>query len=205
MSLDFYYAPMSSATPVHWALEELGVPYEKVKIDLQAGEQKKPEFLSINPNGKVPAIMHDGVAVWESAAIMLYLGETFGVEKGLFPSSTPARGEAMKWIVWCNVSLGEAMSRYRRNTSDRVNIEERNPRVADAAKKDLAELLGILDKALTGQQYLVENKFSLADLHVAGAVGYLAMAGIDMTPYKAVLAWKDRCFARPANAKVMAG
>jgi glutathione S-transferase len=205
MSLDFYYAPMSSATPIHWALEELGVAYDKVKVDLQAGEQKKPEFLSINPNGKVPAIMHDGVAIWESAAIMIYLGETFGEEKGLFPRLSPARGEAMKWIVWCNVSLGDALHRYQRNTSDRVSVELRNARVAAQAKEELSILLGVLDKALTGQQYLVENKFSLADLHVAAWIGYVGMTGVDMAPHEAIMAWKDRCLERPAYARVMSG
>jgi glutathione S-transferase len=205
MSLDFYYAPMSSATPIHWALEELGVPYEKVKIDLEAGEQKKPEYLSINPNGKVPAIMHDGVAIWESAAIMIYLGETFGTDKGLFPALGPARGEAMKWIVWANATLGEAASRHRRNSSDKISVELRNPRAAAQAKDDLATLVAMLDKTLTGQDYLVENKFSLTDVHVASFVAYIGMSGIEMTGYKAVMQWKDRCIGRPAYVRAMAG
>ena len=83
MSLTFYYSPHSSASPVHWTLNELGIPYEKVLIDIKAGDNKKPEFLKLNPNGKVPLIVHDGVAIFESAAIQIYLGETFGVEKGL--------------------------------------------------------------------------------------------------------------------------
>ena len=103
MSLVFYYAPFSSAATVHSALEELGVPYEKVKIDLKANDQKKPAFLAINPNGKVPAIVHDGVAIFESAAIIIHLGETFGVEKNLFPAPGVKRAEALKWLVWCNV------------------------------------------------------------------------------------------------------
>src|SRR5262245_46499620 len=106
MSLVFYYSPMSSASTTHWVLEELGVPYEKVKIDLQAGAQKAPDFLKLNPNGKVPVVVHDGVAIFESAALTIYLGEAFGVDKGLFPAPGPERGAAMKWIVWCNVSLG---------------------------------------------------------------------------------------------------
>jgi len=101
MSLTFYYSPQSSATPVHWTLEELGIPYEKVPIDLKTEQNKQPAFLKLNPNGKVPLIVHDGVPIFESAAIQIYLGETFGVDKGLFPAAGPRRGEAMKWIVWC--------------------------------------------------------------------------------------------------------
>jgi glutathione S-transferase len=80
MGIVFYYTPMSSATRVHWALEELGVPYDKVKIDLAKGEQKKPEFLKLNPNGKVPLLVVDGQPVFESLAMLLYLGDTYGVD-----------------------------------------------------------------------------------------------------------------------------
>lgn len=106
---------MSSASAVYWALEELGVPYEKVLIDLKAGDSRKPEFLTINPNGKVPAIVHDGTTVFESGAIQIYLGETFGVERGLFPEAGPKRGAATSWIVWCSVTLVDALARFGRN------------------------------------------------------------------------------------------
>ena len=78
--------------------------------DFKAGDTKKPEFLKLNPNGKVPVIVHDGTSIWESAAITMYLGEVFGVDAKLYPAPGPKRGAAMKWIVWGNVSLGEAMS-----------------------------------------------------------------------------------------------
>src|SRR3954471_12643745 len=80
MSLVFYYAPWSTATTCHWALEELGVPHEKVKLDLSKKETQTPEFLALNPNGKVPLLVHDGVPIYESIAILAHLGETFGVE-----------------------------------------------------------------------------------------------------------------------------
>src|ERR1700690_1566885 len=104
MSLVFYYSPMSSAVTVHWALEELGVPYEKVKIDLQARDQDKPAFLALNPNAKVPLLVHDGTPIFESVAIILHLGETFGEGKKLFPAPGLRRAEAFKWLVWTNVS-----------------------------------------------------------------------------------------------------
>ena len=92
MSLTFYYAPMSTATVTELALEELGIPVERVKLDLQKGDTKKPEYTKWNPNAKVPMIVHDGVAIWESAAIAIYLGETFGTEKKLWPAPGPKRG-----------------------------------------------------------------------------------------------------------------
>jgi glutathione S-transferase len=93
MSLGFYYTPMSSASPIHWALEELGVAYEKVQLDLKAGDSRKPEFLKINPNGKVPVIVHDGLVIFESAAIQIYLGESLASKRGSYwrPAPSAAR------------------------------------------------------------------------------------------------------------------
>src|SRR5262245_24640277 len=107
--LTFYYTPMTSATRGHWAVEELGVPYEKVRIDLAAGEQRKPEYLALNPNGKVPLLVADGVPIFESLAILLFLGETYGADKKLFPKSGAEHAEALKWMCWSSVTLAEAV------------------------------------------------------------------------------------------------
>ncbi len=203
MSLTFYYAPMTSATRVHWALEELGVPYEKVKLDLAAGDQKKPEYLAMNPNGKVPLLVVDGVPVFESLAILVYLGETYGVEKGLFPAPGVARAEALKWMAWANVSLGDAIMRTIRNVGERFPAEQRNAAAGEQAKKDLLELWGMVDRALEGKEYLVGKAFSFVDLAVGGFVMITARFGVDLGAYKNVQAWSARCNARPALGRVM--
>src|SRR6185437_3265067 len=95
MSLTFYYSPMSTAVITELVLDELAVPCERIRIDLKKGESRTPEFLRLNPNGKVPMLVHDGIPIWESVAITLYLGEIFGVAKGLYPEPGPERGEAM--------------------------------------------------------------------------------------------------------------
>lgn len=198
MSLTFYYAPMSSASPTHWVLEELGVPYEKVQIDLKKEDQKKPAFLKLNPMGRVPVIVHDGVAISESVAIAIYLGEVFGVEKGLFPAPGPQRGLAMQWLVWCNVSLGESLSRFVHNTQERFPEEQRNAKAGEAARENIATQLKVLEDALTGKSYLVGDKFTLTDAHVSSWIGYIGMVGIDITSYTAINAWIARCNERPA-------
>lgn len=205
MSLTFYYTPMSSATRIHWALEELGIPYEKVKVDLAAGDQKKPEFLALNPNGKVPLIVDEGVPIFESLAIFIYLGERYGVDKGLFPAAMAQRAEALKWIAWAGVTVGEAAMRIMRNTSERFPAEERNALAGEKAKKELGEHLAIMEKAIAGKQYLIGDKFTFADLAVAGIAPFLSMLGVDLGPYKNVQAWVARCNARPALAKAMQG
>jgi glutathione S-transferase len=203
MSLTFYYSPMSSATRIHWALEELGVPYERRKIDLAAGDQKKPEYLALNPNGKVPLLVADGVPVFESLAILLHLGETYGVDKGLFPAPGLERAEAFKWMAWANVTLGDAISRIIRN-SDRYPAEQRNENAREQAKKDLVELWHIVEKALEGKEYLVGGRFTLVDLAVAGFVMVTGRFGADISGLKNVQAWSARCTQRPAMGRVMA-
>ena len=200
MSLTFYYAPHSSASPVHWTLEELGVPYEKVQLDYRAGDLKKPEFLKLNPNAKVPVLVHDGVAIFESAAIQLYLGELFGVAKGLYPAPGPKRGEVMKWIVWTNVTLGEAMSRLGRNVGQWAPEDERNAKAGATAKADIMGLLQVVENTLQGRPYLTGETFTLADLHLASWIDYVRMMQIDLTPYPTLVAWCSRCTSRPACA-----
>src|ERR1700712_5224133 len=159
MSMTFYYSPHSSASPVHWTLEELGVPYDKVQLDLKKGEHKTPEFRKLNPNCRVPLLVHDGVAIFESAAIQIYLGETFGVQKGLYPASGPQRGEVMQWIIWTNVTLGDALARMGRNLAGWAPEDERNAKAGETAKTEAAELLRIVEEKLADRDYLVGNKF----------------------------------------------
>ena len=198
MSLTFYYAPQSSASPVHWTLEELGVPYDKVHIDIKKGDQKKPDFLKLNPNARVPVLVHDGTAIFESVAIQIYLGETFGVAKGLYPESGPQRGEVMKWIVWTNVTLGDVLGRLGRNLMGWSPEDERNAKAGASAKKEGQELLGIVEAALASSDYLVGNKFSLADLHLSSWMDYARMMGLDLAPFPKLTAWVERCTARPS-------
>lgn len=216
MSLTFYFAPMSTAELTNAVLAELDIPCERVTLDISAGDTRKPTFLEINPNGRVPAIVHDGVAIWESSAITMYLGEVFGVPAGLYPAPGPKRGEAMKWIVWGNVTLAEAGSRLasslpsgnegavQPNSSDWVPPERRSASAAERAKADLASCLGILDRALEGKAFLL-GEYGLADTHVQSLVGWLGMMEVDLTPFPNVTAWMRRCGERPALAKLMAG
>ncbi len=204
MSLTFYCAPMSTATITELVLEELGVPHERVQLDLQKGDTKKPEYLAVNPNGKVPALVHDGTVLWESAALTMYLGETFGVDKQLYPPPGPRRGEAMKWIVWTNVTLGDAVGRWVRNTTEWFPAEQHNAKAAEAALADVHGCLRILDQALETRSFLLGD-YTLADTHLNSFVDWLRHMKIDFAPYPKVEAWGRRCAARPAYAKLMGG
>lgn len=202
MSLTFYFAPQSTASVTTLVLEELGTPCERVKLDIRKGETKKPEFLKINPNGCVPTIVHDGVVIFESVAITIYLGETFGEKAKLWPAPGPKRGEAMKWLVWAHVTLGEAVYRWARNTMWAPE-EERNAKAATRASADIAAQLKILDGALADRAFLVGD-YTLTDAHVNSFVDWLRHMKIDMTAFPHLNAWSKRCSERPAYARAQA-
>ena len=204
MSLVFYYAPMSTAVTVYWALAELEIPYELVEIDLKARDQDKPGYRALNPNGKVPLVVHDGVSIYESAAIIMHLGETFGVERNLFPGPGLERAEAFKWLAWTNVSLGHCVRRFLENTSDYVPADQRNAKAGEVARGDVEQHLGILDADLATKTYLIGETFSLVDLHISAYVNWLGMIGFEIKRWPNLTRWLQRCTSRPSHAKLRA-
>jgi glutathione S-transferase len=202
MAITYYYSPMSTAVRTTWAVEELGVPCERVKVDISKKETKTADFLKLNPNGTVPLLVVDGQPIFESTAILLHLAETYGVDKGLYAPPGLKRAEMLKWIIWANVGFFDAMNRWARNTASYIPAEQHNAKAAEQAKKDLDEKMVILEHALAGKSYLVDDKFSIADLAVSSYLGWLRFMGYDYSAHKSVQAWGDRCLGRPAAIKV---
>jgi len=211
MSLVFYGAPMSTATITEAVLAELDVPHERRMLEFGPNGTQSPEFLKVNPNGRVPALVHDGTALWESAAITLYLGESFGVERGLFPAPGAGRGRAMSWVVWSNVALAEAGGRLAASQpaggdggvqEGSIDHSEEDAAAEARARADIVKLLGVLEAGLGGQDFLLGG-YSLVDTHVSSIVGWLGMMGMGTEPYPAIAAWMGRCWSRPALARLM--
>ncbi len=200
MSMTFYYSPMSSATRVHWALEELGVPYEKVRVNLAEGEQRRPEYLKLNPNGKIPLLVVDGLPIFESLAQLLYLGETYGEAKGLFPKPGLARAEAFKWMCWVSVSMHDAIVRIIKN-GERVPEEERNPKARAAAIKEVGEYLGVLDAHLAGKSWVAGTDFTVADISLAVVTEMAFGCGLDVAKFPNIKAWFGRISERDSWRK----
>jgi glutathione S-transferase len=203
MSITFYYAPMSSATRVHWALEEVGAPYEKVKVDLAAGDHKKPEYLKLNPNGQIPLIVVDGKPIFESLAQLLFIGETYGVDKGLFPKAGLDRAEAFKWMAWGSVSINQHLFRVIKN-GERAPEDERNAHARAAACKDIVSLLTILDAHLAGREHVLDQ-FSLVDCALVPLVVFTGRLGIETSHLANLTAWAGRGMTRPALGRAMQG
>ncbi|GAM84740.1 hypothetical protein ANO11243_027410 [Dothideomycetidae sp. 11243] len=196
MSLVFYYTPNSTAEATISVLDELehgrSTPLAKrVEVNIKNGDTHTLDYLtSVNPNGRVPAIVHDGVAIWESAAIAMYLGETFGVEQGLYPPPGPHRGEAMKWIVWANASLAPAMSQMLYTTHDDVKAK---------ARDDIIKCLDVLNKSVHGNGFLLGSNYTLADTHVWSFMSYIRFLNMNFDDHLTVKDWVARVGARPVN------
>lgn len=206
MSITFYYNPLSSAARVRLTLEELGIPFETVLVDLQAKDQKKPEFLKLNPNGQVPTIVIDGQPMFESIAIQIALGERYGVERGLWPAlGSHEHLQALTWLAWAQVGLGMPLFRYLGNTGDHTPADQRNAAQAAAALKDLHEKLRILDARIGERGNIVHDKWTLVDADVFSVLGWgLYMGKIDVSDYRHLGAWLARGNERPAQRKLMA-
>lgn len=202
MSITFYYSPQSNATRIFTSLVELGIPYETVKVDLRAGDQRKPEFLALNPNGKVPTIVIDGTPMFESVAIQIALGERYGVEKGLWPQlGSSEHLQALTWLVWGQVTLSGAMISYMQNTSDWIPKERHNAAAAEHALSEMKGLLAILDGRLNGRAHVTGDHFTLADLDLASVLGWgLHMCKIDISSLPHLQGWLGRVTQRPSFA-----
>ena len=154
MAIVYYYAPMSSAVRTTWAIEELGLACERRLMNLEKKETREHWFLDKNPNGKVPVLEVDGVPLCESTAILIYLGETHGVDAGLFPGPGIDRGRVLQWMLWAQVTLAEGVQRFARNTSshremtDLVGLVEE---VLVLTDKDLSKHRIHLDKRFHGR------------------------------------------------------
>lgn len=190
-----YWHPMSSATPVACALAELGVAHERVKIDITQGEQRRPDYLALNPNGKVPTLTVDGAPMFEALAIEMWLGETYGVQQGLWPAEgTPERLQAMAWSSWAYVTYGAQMLRAEAAR----HLSQPNDPHGTAAHQAMDELLALLDTRLAAQPFMLGASYSLVDLIVGSVIGYSAYLGAPVQKHPHATAWLQHVQARPA-------
>jgi len=158
--IDLYTSPTPNGYKASVALEELELPYEVHAIDLQAGDQKKPEFLAINPNGRIPAIIdrdHDNLRVFESGAILIHLAEKTGK---LLPTDVKGRAEVLGWLMFQMGGIGPMMGQA--NVFYRYFPEKIQPAI-DRYQNEVRRLLEVLDGHLAQSEWLGKD-FSIADI-----------------------------------------
>lgn len=150
---------------VHWLLNALGLEYEEIPVNLMTGEHLKPEFLKINPAGKVPVLVDGDTVITESSAIQLYLAEKFP-QAGLIPQSLKERGEMYQWIFFLVTEIEAPLWRIARNTA--IYPEgERQPEDVKIAARECQAMLAILEQHMQGRQHLVGEQISVADMNAA--------------------------------------
>ncbi|WP_374438948.1 glutathione S-transferase family protein [Inhella sp.] len=200
--IDVYFAPTPNGIKIPIALEELGVPYRLIPVNLAANEQKRPEFLKINPNGRIPAIVDpqgaDGqpVSVFESGAILLYLAEKFG---GLLPAPPRERIRALEYLFFqvggVGPMFGQAGWFARQPEKIAVGIER--------YQGESRRLTAVLEARLREAPWLAGESFSIADIAHFGWLRSAGYAGVKLEDFPAVQAWVERIAQRPAVKRAL--
>jgi GST-like protein len=203
--LQLYSVPTPNGVKVSIMLEETGIPYEPHFVDIGKNESWTPEFLSLNPNGKIPAIIDPGgpggrpLGLFESGAILVYLAEKTG---RFLPEDPVRRYETLQWVFFQMAAVGPMFGQlgFFHKFAGR-EIEDKRPlkRYADESKR----LLEVLEGRLEGADWIMPTGYSIADIALLGWVRnlvgfYDAGALVDYASLRRVPAWLDRCLARPA-------
>ncbi len=180
--IKLYGGARSRALIVRWYLEELEVPYEFVLLDMSVGEHHQPEFLKINPFGKVPAIVDGDFALFESGAILLYLDRKYGKTQ----LSIEQEAIYTQWTLFANATIGPGIF------------------VEASRERELPKLMTPLNEILSKQPYLLGAEFSVADVAVGSILAYIPlMLKLDLSTYPAVVNYIKTLSARPAFKKGM--
>ncbi|WP_309745147.1 MULTISPECIES: glutathione S-transferase family protein [unclassified Chamaesiphon] len=175
--IKLYGGARSRASIVRWYLEELGVPYEFILLDMSTGEHTQPDFLKINPFGKVPAITDGNFALFESGAILLYLCEKYGGKE----LSIEQQAVLTQWVLFANSTLATGI-------------------FTEASRaKELPKLMTPLNELLSKDSYLLGDEFSVVDVAVGAILYYIPlMLKVDLSAYPAVTNYMQSLSSRPA-------
>ncbi|MFT3966707.1 MAG: glutathione S-transferase N-terminal domain-containing protein [Sphingobium sp.] len=209
--IQLYSFPTPNGVKVSAALEELALPYEAHRIDILADETWTQDYLALNPNGKIPAIIDpDGpsdapIVLFESGAILLYLAEKTGK---LLPTDPARRHETIQWLFFQNSFVGPIFGQFGWfHRFAGCEIEDRRPH--DRFLGETRRLLGVLDQRLKGREWIMDGDFTIADLSLFGWVRalleiYDAKAAVSFDDLNALPAWLERVLARPAIQRGLA-
>ncbi len=198
-----HYWPTPNGHKITIMLEELGVPYELAFVNIMKGDQFKPEFLAISPNNKMPALTDpDGpggapISIFESAAILMYLGDKFGQ---LYPHEPRARIEVHEWLAWQIGGFGPMLGQRGHFA---VYAKEKIPYAIERYQNETHRLYGVLNTRLADHEYMA-GEYSIADIATyPWAAGWYSQ-GLDTSEFPHVKRWVDAIAARPAVQKAMA-
>jgi len=183
-----------------WAAEEVGADYELVPTHF-VGDSKKPDYLALNPNGRIPTLVDGDLVLFESMAINLHLAKKYGGD--LYPKDADDQARAIQWSFWGMTEIEPGLMDiliYRIMLPDDQKDEAR----AAAGEEKLARPLKVLEQHLAKRENLLGGSFTIADLNVASVLSMASLIGFDLSPWPKVAAWLQRCTSRPSMAKARA-
>ena len=204
--LKVFGTPMSRAMRALWMCRELGIPFEHVTGHFADGSAKTTEYLAINPNGRIPAIQDGDFTLYESMAINLYLARRHPGPLTLSTLEDEAR--AWQWSFWVMTEVEKPLvtvllqrMQFPPGSPEEKYFQQRQPRDAKKESDSLNELtkpFAVLENELTRRQWLVGDRFTVADLNVASVMAWAPLAKIDLSPVPRIAEWLGRCTSRPA-------
>lgn len=187
--LKLYWAPRTRSFTTLWLMEESGLPYERVLVDISTGAQKAPDYLAINPMGKVPALTDGDVAIAESAAICAYVAERCPDARLAPPPGDPKRGKYLQWMFFAPSCIEPALIQV---------FTKLEVPASTAAWGSATQVFDVLEQALDRGPWIVGDDFSAADIVIGSGLNF-AIRSFKLVPTRPAFdRYLDRCVARPA-------
>jgi glutathione S-transferase len=182
---------------------ELGADVEIVEVDVFGGGTKTPEYLAMNPNGKVPAFVDGDLALFESRAINAYLA-SLDPRRRLYPEDLKKRAVVDQWSYWQAIHLGPSSQKlsFEKVLKEKFGRGKPDENVIAAESKETTKLLGVLEQGLAGRKWIA-GELSIADFALASTLTRRKAAGIDLAPFPNVAAWIDRLESRDSWRKAI--
>ena len=183
-----------------WMAKELGLDYEHLPIEIGDAGARSPEFLALNPNGRLPFIDDDGFVLFESLAITLYLAKKHA-QRGLYPVTLQDEAKAWQWSFWAISEVDRGVNIWSLHAV-RLPPAERDAGKREEALKVLQKPFKVLDAAVSKQDYLLGSAFTVADLNVAAVIS--RAIDMDLAAFPNLKSWLTRCLDRPAAREALA-
>lgn len=201
--IKLYHSPRTRSVRIYWLLEELGLPYQVETVAFNPEALKSPEYMKVHPLGKVPSIQDGELTMFESGAIVEYILETYGKGRLAPRVGTPARAAYLQWLHFAEATAMPPVADIAQHTFIKPE-SERIPAVVADAHKRAATVLGVLEGALTGKQFLLGSEFSAADVMMGYALLLAKWFGLLTDQYPNVAAYLERLEQRPGLQKALA-
>jgi glutathione S-transferase len=200
MTLRIYGVARTRAFRALWIAEELGLAYDHVPVEIGDAGARTPEFLALNPNGRLPVIVDGDFVLSESLAITLYLAKKYSPGK-LYPDSREAEARVWQWSLWAVAEVDRGVNIWSLHAV-RLPAGERDAALREAALRVLAAPFKVLDTAVAAQPYLLGADFTVADLNVAAVIS--RAVDMDLSAWPSLKSWLTRCLERPAARRALA-